>query len=245
MSLNNKTSYIELAACTNVSRETLAKLKLFSEMVLEWNQFFNLVSRNIAVNEIWDTHIMECLHFGGIIRDYCSEVNYFAAGPSHLKDRNSADYAGRFMIYDVGSGAGFPGIILGAMGFECILVERNHKKTVFLKEVVRKLNINCTIINNDIRDIDAVLSENIIITSRAVTSINNLLTMCNNLITDSSALFLLKSSDQLSEMTEARKYWTFELKQYHNRYRKEGVILKLNKLMRVGNAKKGENNIDR
>jgi|GEM_PF-6952104 16S rRNA (guanine527-N7)-methyltransferase len=245
MPSSDKISYTTLTACANVSRETLAKLKIFGEMIFEWNKSFNLVSRNIGFAEIWSTHIMECVQFGEVIKDYCIKEKSFSDESSYAPRVTKTDYTERLNICDIGSGAGFPGIILGIMGFKCILVERNHKKTVFLKEATRKLSIDCIIINNDIRAIPAPLADDFIITSRAVTSINNLLKICQHLINDSNALFLLKSSKQLDELDEARKYWTFELKQYHNQYRKEGTILRLNKLMRVGNEKQSENNINR
>ena len=42
----------------NVSRETIAKLQQFAELLKEWNQKMNLVSRN-SIDVLWERHILD------------------------------------------------------------------------------------------------------------------------------------------------------------------------------------------
>ena len=68
----------------NVSRETIEDLKTYEKLVLEWNNKFNLISKS-SVEYIWERHIEDSLQL-------CNFIN--------LDDK---------VLYDFGSGAGFPG----------------------------------------------------------------------------------------------------------------------------------------
>ena len=130
----------------DVSRETSTKLYLFTEILLKRNQELNLIGKNTS-KEIHQRHILDSLQL----------LNYI----------NSND-----QILDIGTGAGFPGLVLNIAGCKNLtLVESIRKKCTFLQEVKSYLELSCTIINNRSEDIPPIASN--IITARAVSPLKN------------------------------------------------------------------------
>ena len=100
----------------NVSRETKEKIEAYKTLVLEWNCKFNLISKS-SVEHIWERHILDSVQLYKYIRP---------------TDK---------ILLDLGSGAGFPGMVLAIMAeqlnpeLSINLVESIGKKTLFLNAV--------------------------------------------------------------------------------------------------------------
>jgi 16S rRNA (guanine527-N7)-methyltransferase len=126
MDIDNK-SLKYLTETLNVSRETISQLEKFVALTIEWNKAINLISP-ATVPDIWWRHIV----------DSAQIVPLIPAGIKH--------------IVDLGSGGGFPALILAIMGpYKMTLIESDKRKTIFLREVVRQLGLpNVTIINQRI-----------------------------------------------------------------------------------------------
>ena len=77
----------DFAAATNVSHETLGRLKTYADMLAEWNAVHNLVSRN-SMSDLWRRHFLDSAQLAPLVP---------------LKARS---------LIDLGSGAGFPGLVL-------------------------------------------------------------------------------------------------------------------------------------
>ena len=114
----------------DVSRETLQKMKDFLQILLEWNQKINLVSKN-AEKELETRHLLDSLQLIDYIRDDAK------------------------LLVDIGSGSGFPGIVLAIASQEkfpmlkIVLIESITKKTLYLKDVCKRLNLlNVEVIND-------------------------------------------------------------------------------------------------
>ena len=89
----------------NVSRETLARLEQFTILLIKWQHTTNLISHG-SIADIWERHMLDSAQ---LYRHLISE------GP----------------LVDLGSGGGFPGIVLGILGHKNItLIESNKKKCV-------------------------------------------------------------------------------------------------------------------
>ena len=121
----------------NVPRETLIEFELFISMLQQGNDKINIISKETAKNEvIRERHIVD------------------SAQAIEFIDLN-CDY-----IYDLGSGAGFPGIILGIIlknrgsKVKMKLFEKSYHKSSFLGEIARKLNLDIEIIHKDIFEIE-------------------------------------------------------------------------------------------
>ena len=117
---------IDIEKKYNVSHETYEKLKNYQALVLEWNSKFNLISKSTETT-IWERHIVDSLQL----------IKYITN-----EDK---------ILLDLGSGAGFPGVVLAIACQEVYpdlqinLVESIGKKTAFLHAVNEQLNLNMEI----------------------------------------------------------------------------------------------------
>ena len=138
----------------DVSRETFDKLKTYQSMLIEWQQKFNLVSSS-TLEDAWNRHFLD-------------SVQLFKLLPKDAK-----------IMYDFGSGAGFPGMVLAIMAnekmpnLEVNLVESTAKKTLYLNAVKEQTNAKVNILNNRIEKLPLIKAD--VITSRAMASLNELL----------------------------------------------------------------------
>lgn len=137
-----------------VSRETFTALEFLESELRRWQTRMNLISA-ATVDEIWDRHILDSLQLVQL------EPN-------------------KKIWLDIGSGAGFPGLVvslckLEISGFEMHLVERDHRKCAFLREVARVTGAPVVIHNNDIATCVGGLPQPDVITSRAVAPVGDLI----------------------------------------------------------------------
>lgn len=196
----------------NVSRETFAKLETYVALLNEWQQKFNLVSQS-SLSEVWTRHIAD------------SAQLFQYLNPEAKK------------VYDLGSGAGFPALVLAIIAQETYpqmkftLIESIGKKTLYLNEVktVLKLN-NVKIINARAESLDLPPAD--VITARAVTALTNLLKFAYKLTDRHTDLILPKGQSFQQEIDEAQKKWNFYVKVEKNPVSEDGVILCLKNLRR-------------
>ncbi len=137
--------------CTKVfvSRETYEKFCIFQEILIKWQKSINLISKD-SIKNIWIRHFLDSAQLFSFIKD--------------IKGN----------IIDFGSGAGFPGLILAIMGKKNIhLVDSDHKKCVFLKEVSILTDVDVTIHNCRIENLNFINVD--LITSRALAPLNKLI----------------------------------------------------------------------
>ena len=147
-------TYEEFCSYQHVSRETFNKFEIFIEILLKWQKSVNLIS-NSTINTIWKRHFL----------DSAQLYTY-----SHNIKGN---------ILDIGSGAGFPGMILAMMGNNNInLIESDQKKCIFMREVARLTNTKVKIYNCRIEDLDYMKPELII--SRALAPLSKLIEYVDN-----------------------------------------------------------------
>ena len=180
----------------NVSRETIKKLLLYEELIVEGQKKFNLVGSGTLEN-IWIRHFADSGKIFSITKEIIS---------------NSKKSSLNFI--DVGSGAGFPGVVFSIMAesenlkMNTVLLDSNLKKCTFLENVKNELNLSFNVINKRSENIEEKFD---IITSRAVTSVKKFLDINQNMINKSSNLILLKGKTWKQEIKESKKKWNFEL----------------------------------
>lgn len=198
----------------HVSRETFERLKTFVALLNEWQQKFNLVSAK-SLPDIWQRHIAD------------------SAQLFEYLDFNAKT------VYDLGSGAGFPAMVLAIMTAELKqrlkfkLIESTTKKTVFLNVVKEALNLkNIEILNDRIENLKLPPADNI--TSRALAPLPKLLAYALPLSTRQTKLILPKGRTYQAELLEAGKEWNFKRIIRQNQVSDEGVILVLENLRRKG-----------
>lgn len=157
--------------------------------------------------------------YSQILRTWQTKMNLVA--PSTLNDvqrrhiddsAQLADYLPKNVtVLDMGSGAGFPSVVLAILGWQVIAIESIRKKTIFLEEVKSKLNLkNLKIINdrveNYLKQIKNNEKETIIFTARAFAPLINIL---DYIAAFASSAYLLKGSGIQQEIITAQEKYNF------------------------------------
>lgn len=183
------------------SEQEYEKLQDFIKIVLKWNTRINLVSRAPSNNDLWE-HIWDCLQL--------------------LPYLNNAGN-----IIDIGSGAGFPSLILSICGIKNITsVECITKKAMFQQEVANHFKLkHFTIINDKIENVKNIKIDMVV--SRATFSACDLIKSCQQFIPCKPKILLLKTKKQIIEVEELKQNYNFELKIHENSYKQNKVVYEI------------------
>ena len=163
----------------NADRQTTEKLIKYLSLIKLWSKKMNLVSSSDK-NDVFRKHFIPSFWLNENIKDE--------------KIQN---------ILDIGSGSGFPGLILKILNSETevYLIESNRKKTLFLKEVSEQLNIFPLIINDRIENFNRQTNIKFdIIVSRAVSSINKVWEWSVNILNNTGSVYIIKGRDYNNEL---------------------------------------------
>lgn len=202
-STTEKSDFIRL---TSASREALEKLNRYAALLVEWNQKFNLVAPSTLPN-IWSRHFLDSAQLLPFIK-------------LHSPNLSSAD---------LGSGAGFPGLILNILGVSKVhLIESTGKKADFLQTVIDELRLDAIVHRCRIEDLEEFRVD--IITARALAPMKELLPLVAPLIHKSSLCLFLKGKTVDLELTEAKKYWMFDCEKTQSLSDASGSILAIRNL---------------
>ena len=199
-------------ALTPVSRETEARLDRYVDLLREWQAKTNLVAPS-TLPHLWTRHISDSLQL-------------LALAPTAK------------IWVDLGSGGGFPGIVLACAlaetsGAMVHLVERNAKKAAFLREVIRVTASPGIVHLAEIRDIVERISAPIdCVTARALAPLHQLIGFAEPMMRKSGKALFLKGQDVESELTEATKYWNIEPRFHSSRTGGHGWIVELDHIER-------------
>jgi 16S rRNA (guanine527-N7)-methyltransferase len=191
----------EFAGMANVSRETLDKLNAYLDLLCRWQRAINLVGQK-TLDDPWRRHVLDCMQLD-----------------SYLPDDSVP-------IYDLGSGGGLPGLILGILGRNDIhLVESDQRKAQFLRETVRSLDLNVAVIAKRIETLPGACAG--IVTARALAPLPRLLALSVPILRSSGVCLFLKGRSASDELTQARKCWRMASQVYPSLSDPEASILKL------------------
>lgn len=185
-----------------------AALDAFVDLLRKWNRTVNLVSA-ADLPHVWERHIEDSLQLGTI------------AGP--LPKR----------AIDMGSGAGFPGLILAiAFGIEVELIEQDQRKAAFLREAVMVTGAHA--------HVHAVSLERVtlppapLVVSRALAPLPVLLPLAKPLLTADGICLFPKTRAAESEIAEAQRNWTMQIERLPSRTDPNGMILRIAGLRSIG-----------
>ena len=173
-------------SAAGVSRETYDKLSLYASLLTKWQGHINLVSPD-SLKDVWRRHMFD-------------SAQIF----SHVSNKQTR-------LVDLGSGAGFPGLVLSIMGVAgVVLVESSQKKCSFLKEVVRQTASCATVFVGRVEEYPELNSADYI-TSRALASLDALLLMSAPLLANGGRCLFLKGARYEQELTQSRKRWSMDV----------------------------------
>jgi 16S rRNA (guanine527-N7)-methyltransferase len=195
----------------NVSRETIEKLNKYRNFLISNNKLLNLIGKTTE-NHIFSRHFTDSAQIYDLIED-------------------------KSEIIDLGSGAGFPGVILkilmdyNKLNGNITLIEKSPKKCKFLKDLTDKLDLTIKIVNLKIENfkIDKIST----IVSRAfknTVDTMDILFKNNNKI---ESIILLKGKTYQQELEDAKKKYTFDVEKFRSITSDESFILKITNIKRT------------
>mgnify|MGYP001366136982 FL=1 len=185
----------------NVSRETIDKFRMYLTLLEKWQRRINLVS-NSTLADAWRRHILD----SGQLAAYC---------PPQTRH-----------ILDVGSGAGFPGLVLAIMGGVMVdLVESDQRKAVFLSTVVRELGLSAKVHSQRIETMPNLCAD--VITARALAPLPKLLNLIETQVSPECVCLFLKGASVEDELTNLQSYSTMICETHPSLSGSTGVVLEM------------------
>jgi 16S rRNA (guanine527-N7)-methyltransferase len=176
--MNKEEVKLDLIQALNFSPEQLEKIQIFHDELLIFNKKYNLISKSTE-NDVWHRHIL----------DSAQLVKYI----NFDEDKS---------LSDMGSGAGFPGVILAIYNknpnFHVKLYEKSNIKCDFLDTVRNKINVDYEIHGN-YKD-ENITSEYVV--SRAFKKLEEIIRISREKIISSHKLIILKGKNAENEISK-------------------------------------------
>ena len=192
----------------NVSRETIEKLNIYSDLLLENNKLLNLIGKTTE-DHVFSRHFKDSAQIYDLIED-------------------------KSEIVDIGSGAGFPGVIIKILmdskkiEGNIVLIDKSPKKCKFLNDLSNKLDLTLKIQNVRLEDykfnkISTIVSRAF---KKAIDTID-ILFKNNDKI---RSIILIKGKTYQHELEDAKKKYTFDLEKFRSITSYESYILKISNI---------------
>ena len=195
---------------TRVSRETIVSLKKYEDILIRANKTMNLIGSS-TINDIWIRHFL----------DSAQVIDFI--------DKNEKT------LIDVGSGAGFPGLVIGILAkdkkipLKIKLIEKSSKKAKFLKKLIDELYLDAEVINKNIFEYPKKLSDDVFI-ARAFKPLKIILELIHNKAENWKKIFIFLGKTGKNELLQASKIWDIEYKQRVSVTSNDSLIIEINRL---------------
>ena len=195
-----------------VSRETAARLDEFATLLLRWQKAVQLVAPS-TLPKLWTRHIADSL-----------QIVEFAPG------------AKRWI--DLGSGGGFPGLVVAIAlaetpGVIVHLIESDARKAAFLREAVRITGAPAKVHHDRVESVAERFAGDVeIVTARALAPLVRLLELAAPLLSGGARGVFLKGQDVDNELTQAAKSWNISAETFPSRTDARGRILIIERAVR-------------
>ncbi|UCA45577.1 16S rRNA (guanine(527)-N(7))-methyltransferase RsmG [Pseudochrobactrum sp. XF203] len=194
----------------SVSRETADDLIGFETLFKKWSKAINLASPN-TLETLWERHILD-------------SVQLFKLAPQAKE------------WLDLGSGGGFPGVVLAIMlketGGSIKLVESNSKKSAFLRNALAQFQTHGQVVNARIESCYQQIQVPEIITARALASLDKLFELTEPWMAKGAKALFQKGRDYQREIDESLLNWKYDLVRHGSAIEADSVILEISNLQR-------------
>lgn len=204
----------EFLASFDVSRETIEKFDQLHADLQKWSRKINLVSPS-TLNTAWQRHIID-------------SAQLFQYIPETAKD-----------VADLGSGGGFPGLVLAAMSMErnpettFHLVESDARKCAFLINTSRKLRLPVKVQTKRIEEAEPLMAD--VVVTRALAPLYRLMPWVKRHISADGMAVLPKGKDAEKELSDVAEEWSFELEKRPSITHPDAVVLLISELRKKSN----------
>jgi 16S rRNA (guanine527-N7)-methyltransferase len=188
----------------DVSRETLDRLGALVDTLVRWQKAINLVGRT-TMEDVWIRHVLDSAQLAPLI-------------PADAKS-----------LADLGSGGGFPGLVLAALRpeLDMTLIEVDARKAAFLGEAGRRMVLKKPprVVIGRIEEAPAVKAD--VVTARALAPLGQLLSWADRHRADTAICLFHKGKGWQSELTEATKDWDITCQPLTSKTDRDAVILRI------------------
>jgi 16S rRNA (guanine527-N7)-methyltransferase len=193
-----------------VPHETVHRLDHYAELLGEWNGKFNLIAES-TIPQLWVRHFLDCAQ---LVR--------------HIPE-------GTKSIADLGSGAGFPGLVLAILGAPgVVLIESIGKKADFLCFIVKELGLDAEVWQQRIESVHDFKAD--IVTARALKPLKELLKLASPLMKKGALGLFLKGQSVEEELTESARWWKFTAEKHPSLSSPSGTVLIIRDLQHKNGA---------
>ncbi len=209
---------IDKVLSLNVSRETLVELELYKNSIISKNKSLNLISKSTE-------KLINIRH----IEDSAQSIDFI----------NKNDIQ---ICTDLGSGAGLPGIVLGILMkskkpmFKLIFYEKSYHKSIFLKEMTKKFNLNSEVHRKNIFD-ERNLTTDVII-SRAFKPLPIIFQIAKTNFKNFKYIILFLGKSGKKILDDALKFWKFDYEEKKSLTNSESMIVKISNLKKKNKYEK-------
>lgn len=195
-----------LRSTFGVTDHQLDQLSVYAEILIKWQSKVNLVSPD-SLPDIWTRHFIDSAQMKPLIKNGTS-------------------------VLDIGSGAGFPGMVLALIGNnKMTLVESDGKKVAFLEEVARQTKTTVKVLHARIEHCKPFNVD--VVTSRACAKLSVLLEYAFPFISHETLCLFPKGKNYATEIKEAQKKWRFSFKAIPSVTDEHGAILAITQVEKL------------
>tara|TARA_B000000532_G_scaffold20733_1_gene14269 strand:- start:107 stop:751 length:645 start_codon:yes stop_codon:yes gene_type:complete len=208
--IDSNTLKIDKLSFSNVSRETLRELNDYSKEIIRRNSSINLISKSTE-KSINSRHI----------EDSAQTIDFI----------NKNDIK---VCTDLGSGAGLPGIVLGILMkskkpiFKLIFYEKSYHKSMFLKQMTKKFNLNSEIHQKNIFN-EKNLKTDVII-SRAFKPLPIIFQIAKTNFKNFKYIIVFLGRSGKKILNDAHKFWKFDYEEKQSATSDDSFIVKISNL---------------
>lgn len=201
----------ELSRRRDVSRETLRKLRLFEDLVRKWSPRINLVSPS-DIDTLWDRHIRDSAQIFDLAEDHSDWL-------------------------DLGSGGGFPAIVVAVMGqaaakgMRTTLVESDRRKCAFLKTSIAALEIDAAVETSRIETLPPQNASTL--SARALGPLPDLLVHAHRHLAPRGTALFPKGKNWETELRQAKDKWSFDCDVVQSETKQQARILRIRNIQRI------------
>lgn len=187
-----------------VSRETLRRLEVFVETLERWQKAINLVGKT-TMDGVWKRHVADSAQIVPLLPERAAT------------------------LVDLGSGGGFPGLVIAAMrpDLQLTMIESDARKSAFLGEAARKMGLQKqpNIVIQRIESAPPAGAD--VVTARALAPLGRLLEWSSRHRTDTAICLFHKGKGWQAEVGEAKKEWDFSPEPIASVTDRDAVILRI------------------